>query len=153
MRDKMKLRTISIIAASALALAAMASCGSSEGGGGAAGKALGDGVFAGRSAEDDTGAYGEATITVEGGKITGCEFVTWQKDGTAKGEDYGKINGEISNQDYYDKAQLAVEAMKLYARELVDAQDPKAVDAVSGATNSYGQFVEAVNGALEEAAK
>jgi major membrane immunogen (membrane-anchored lipoprotein) len=54
-----------------------------------------DGVFVGKSAEDDTGAYGEVTITIADGEIADCAFVTWQADGTVKGEDYGKVNGEI----------------------------------------------------------
>jgi major membrane immunogen (membrane-anchored lipoprotein) len=58
---------------------------------------------------------GEVTVTIAAGKIRGCDFVTWQKDGTVKDGDYGKINGEILNRDYYDKAQLAVRAMRKYA--------------------------------------
>jgi major membrane immunogen (membrane-anchored lipoprotein) len=112
--------------------------------------ALKDGVYSGRSSPDDTGAYGEATVTVSGGKIDACDFVTWQKDGTIKGEDYGKVNGEISNRAYYDKAQLAIRAMETYAARYVEKQDLKYVDAVSGATNSYDQFIEAVEEALKK---
>jgi major membrane immunogen (membrane-anchored lipoprotein) len=110
-----------------------------------------DGTYIGKSGEDDRGAYGEVTITIKDGEIAACEFVTWQKDGTIKNENYGKINGEISNQDYYDKAQLAVGAMKQYALTLVEVQAAEDVDAVSGATNSYDQFYEAVSSALDEA--
>jgi major membrane immunogen (membrane-anchored lipoprotein) len=106
--------------------------------------ALADGVYVGRSAADELGAYGEATITMRGGKIIACNFVTWQKDGTTKAENYGKVNGEISNRAFYDKAQLAVRAMKTYADEYVKTQTLKSVDAISGATNSHNQFVEAV---------
>ncbi|MDR1160506.1 MAG: FMN-binding protein, partial [Syntrophomonadaceae bacterium] len=76
-----------------------------------------DGVFTGKSSEDDSGAYGEVTLTIKSGEITDCEFVTWQKDGSIKDEEYGKVNGVIANQDYYDKAQLAVEAMAQYAEQ------------------------------------
>ncbi|MDR1067410.1 MAG: FMN-binding protein [Clostridiales bacterium] len=120
------------------------------------GEASGDiayrsGTYVGISGEDDQGAYGEATVTIDAGKITDCKFVSWQKDGTVKDEDYGKINDEISNQDYYDKAQLAVRAMERYASRLVEVQKPEDVDAVSGATVAYDQFVEAVNNALDKA--
>jgi major membrane immunogen (membrane-anchored lipoprotein) len=64
-----------------------------------------DGAYIGRSGEGNQDAYGEVTITIKDGAITICEFVTWQKDGTIKDENYGKVNGEISNQEYYDKAQ------------------------------------------------
>jgi major membrane immunogen (membrane-anchored lipoprotein) len=110
-----------------------------------------DGVYAGRSGEDDTGAWGEVTITIGAGKISGCEFVTWQRDGTVKDEEYGKINGEIANQVYYDKAQLAVEAMKHYAASYARTGSLNAVEAVSGATIAYNQFLEAVENALEAA--
>ncbi|MDR1956067.1 MAG: FMN-binding protein [Treponema sp.] len=110
-----------------------------------------DGVYTGTSNPDDTGAYGEVSLTVADGKVSRCRFVTWQKDGTIKGEDYGKVNGEISNQDFYDKAQLAVRAMDQYAAQFAEVQDLKRVDAVSGATNSYNQFIEAVEQALEKA--
>jgi major membrane immunogen (membrane-anchored lipoprotein) len=114
---------------------------------------LKDGVYLGRSEADDTGAYGELELTVAGGAVADCRFITWQRDGTVKGEEYGKVNGEISNQAFYDKAQLAVRAMDVYARRYVEVQDLKGVDAVSGATNSYNQFMEAAENALDQAKK
>jgi major membrane immunogen (membrane-anchored lipoprotein) len=110
-----------------------------------------DGTYIGKSGEDDRGAYGEATIVIQDGQISDCQYVTWQKDGTIKDENYGKVNGQISNQDYYDKAQLAVRAMKQYAQKLVEARKLEGVDAISGATIAYDQFREAVNDALDEA--
>jgi major membrane immunogen (membrane-anchored lipoprotein) len=110
-----------------------------------------DGTYSGTSGADDTGAWGEVTVTIKEGRITGCAFTTYQKDGTIKGDDYGKVNGEISNRAYYDKAQLAVRAMQTYAEELSVKQKLKAVDAISGATIAYTQFNEAVLMALENA--
>jgi major membrane immunogen (membrane-anchored lipoprotein) len=110
-----------------------------------------DGTYTGRSGPDENGAFGEVTITIAGGKISDCRFVTWQKDGSIKDENYGKKNGEISNQSYYDKAQLAVAAMEKYARDLSRAGKPDDVEAVSGATIAYDQFREAVEEALETA--
>jgi major membrane immunogen (membrane-anchored lipoprotein) len=110
-----------------------------------------DGIYSGRSAEDDTGAWGEVTIAIADGAVSACDFITREKDGTIKGEDYGKINGVIASQDYYDKAQLAVRAMEQYAREYVEKQRLKDIDAVSGATIAYDQFNEAVGYALEQA--
>jgi major membrane immunogen (membrane-anchored lipoprotein) len=111
-----------------------------------------NGTFSGRSSTDDTGAWGEVTVAIQDGKIIGCTFVTYEKSGTVKGADYGKVNGEISNRAFYDKAQLAVRAMRTYAKELPLKQDLKAVDAISGATIAYNQFNEAVLMALEDAA-
>jgi major membrane immunogen (membrane-anchored lipoprotein) len=131
----------------AIVLASVLSgCGGSD-----AAESYTDGVYTGVSSEDDMGAYGEVSIMIEGGAVAACTFVTWQKDGTVKGEDYGKVNGEISNQDYYDKAQLAVRAMKQYADAFAELGDVNEVDAVSGATNSHGQFLEAVADALDKA--
>jgi major membrane immunogen (membrane-anchored lipoprotein) len=118
---------------------------------GCGGGAYKDGVYTGKSGEDDTGAWGEVTVTIGAGKVSGCEFVTRQKDGAIKDKEYGKINGEISNQAYYDKAQLAVEAMKKYAADYARTGNLKDVEAVSGATIAYDQFLEAVENALETA--
>jgi len=116
-------------------------------------KRLADGVYTAMSEADDTGAWGEVTLTVAGGKVAGVEFVTRQKDGTPKGEDYGKVNGEVSNQAFYDKAQVAVRAMKRYAARLAETGRLEDVDAVSGATISHGQFLEAAGRALDAAAR
>jgi major membrane immunogen (membrane-anchored lipoprotein) len=112
-----------------------------------------DGVYTGRSGRDDTGAWGEVTITITGQRVTGCRFITRQKDGTIKDENYGKVNGEISNQDYYDKAQLAVRAMEHYAMMYRETGDLKKVDAIGGATIAFDQFTEAVELALKNAKK
>ena len=112
-----------------------------------------DGSYTGKSDPDDDGSLGEVTLVITDGKITACAFVTRQKDGSVKDENYGKINGEISNQSYYEKAQLAVEAMKKYAADISRAGDLDGVEAVSGATIAYNQFTEAVEEALEQAAK
>jgi major membrane immunogen (membrane-anchored lipoprotein) len=128
----------------ALTIANLSACG---------GVSYKDGVFAGKSDEDEDGAFGEITVTVENSEITDCRFVTWQKDGSLKDEDYGKVNGEISNRDFYDKAQLAVKAMAQYAEQLKQTQKLSDVEAVSGATVSHGQFLEAAQYALAQARK
>ncbi|MDR3200954.1 MAG: FMN-binding protein [Spirochaetales bacterium] len=120
---------------------------------GCAAAAYTDGEYTGISGKDDKGAYGEVTITIKDGKVADCRFVTYQKDGTIKGENYGKVNGTISNQDYYEKAQLAIRAMAQYEREYNQSKDLDKVNAVSGATNSYDQFIEAVENALAAARK
>ncbi len=139
-------KTIFLLLIAILTLGLLAGCGKASDS-----PAYKDGTYTGKSGQDDRGAYGEATVTIAGNKITDCKYVTWQSDGSIKDEEYGKVNGEISNRDYYDKAQLAVKAMQQYARELVKVQKPEAVDAISGATIAHGQFVEAVKSALKEA--
>ncbi len=93
------------------------------------------------------------TITVKDNAITACEFKTYEENGTLKGDDYGKIDGEIKNQDYYNKAQKAIKGSEEYAKRIIGKINPADVDSISGATFSYNQFVDAVNDALDKAAE
>jgi major membrane immunogen (membrane-anchored lipoprotein) len=142
MKNRRNVFGVFLLAAALLALAA--GCGK---------KVYKDGVYTGKSGADDKGAWGEITITISGGRVTGCDFLTRQKDGTIKGEDYGKVNGEISNQEFYNKAQLAVRAMEQYARIFRETGELRKVDAVSGATIAFNQFNEAADEALQKAEK
>ena len=111
-------------------------------------------VYEGLEDEDgDEGGdgYGVVTITVKDNVITDCAFTTYMTDGTVKDEEYGKKDGEIANQDYYNKAQRAVKASQNYAEQLAAKGDLKEVDAISGATISYDEFKEAVRLALKQA--
>ena len=142
-----------IAAAAVMALSALASCGSAP-------VSYNDGTYEARSAEyinddgsEDGNGYGIVKITISGGAISDCTFTTYELDGTEKGEDYGKKQGSIANKDFYNKAQKAVGACEKYAEELVLSGDPKSVDAISGATINYGQFVEAAENALAQAVK
>ena len=101
----------------------------------------------------DGDGYGEVSLTISGGVITDCSFSTFQLNGDPKDEEYGKEGGVIANQDYYNKAQRAVQACDQYAQELVEAGELKGVDAISGATINYNQFQDAVKDALRQAAE
>ncbi|MCR4751861.1 MAG: FMN-binding protein [Eubacterium sp.] len=102
--------------------------------------------------EDEGGeGYGVVSITIKDNKIVGCEFTTYMPDGTVKDEEYGKKDGEIANQDYYNKAQRAVKGSQNYAEQLTEKGDLKEVDAITGATISYNEFNEAVELALKQA--
>ncbi len=111
-------------------------------------------VYEGLEDEDNLSGgdgYGVVTITIRDNVITDCAFTTYMTDGTVKGEDYGKQNGEIANQDYYNKAQRAVRASQNYAEQLAAKGRIEDVDAISGATISYQEFQEAVRSALKQA--
>ena len=137
----------------ALGLLLLAGCGGSD--------KYADGVYTAQSSvyealEDDEGdaggdGYGVVTITISDNKIVDCEFTTYMTDGTVKDEEYGKKDGEIANQDYYNKAQRAVQASQNYAEQLAAKGDIGEVDAISGATISYDEFKEAVRQALKQA--
>ena len=108
-------------------------------------------VYEGLEDEDgDEGGdgYGVVTITVKDNVITDCEFTTYMTDGTVKDEEYGKKEGEIANQDYYNKAQRAVKASQNYAEQLAAKGDLKEVDAISGATITSKAVAEGVSAAL-----
>ena len=117
-----------------------------------------DGTYTGKSAvytgdeEGNGNGYGEGTITVKDNKITACKFKTYEENGTFKGDDYGKIDGEIKNQDYYNKAQKAIKGSEAYAEAIIGKIKPDEVDSISGATFSYNQFTDAVLDALDKAA-
>ncbi len=114
-----------------------------------------DGTYTGRSAdreadEDGNGAgYGEVQITVKDNKITECTFKTYELDGTLKDETYG---ADLTKENRL-KAQKAVQSADKYADFLVKSGSLDGVDAISGATISYGEFKEAVNNALSKAAE
>lgn len=117
-----------------------------------------DGVYTGRSeifeSEDGTdngNGYGEVTITISNGIISECTYLTYEVDGTLKDEDYGKENGVIANKDYYNKAQKANAACAEYASMLVANGSLDGIDAISGATINYNEFLEAVDNALKQA--
>lgn len=118
-----------------------------------------DGTYEGKSSvyetgdgEEDAGSgYGVVKLTIKDNKITACEFNTYEEDGTLKDDDYGKKDGEIANQDFYNKAQKAQKACAEYAKALVEKNAPEQVDVISGATVNNTEFLEAVYDALDKA--
>lgn len=149
---KTKRKAAALLAAAALALSlALSACGSSD-------VSYKDGTYTGQSSvyinddgTDEGNGYGVVEITIEDGKIVDATYQTYEEDGTLKGEDYGKIDGSVSNRDYYNKAQKAVAAASEYAKMLVENGSLDGIDAISGATVNYNNFVEAVNNALDQA--
>ncbi|RLP11920.1 FMN-binding protein [Propionibacterium australiense] len=113
---------------------------------------MSDGTYTGQSNEDDQGSVGTVTITVEGGRIIEASYETVESDGTVKDENYGKdSSGEIANAEYYQRAQAAVASYEQYSAALVEAQDPTAVDTISGATVAHSQFLQAALRAVYQA--
>ena len=111
-----------------------------------------DGVYKAVSGiKDDRGGNAEVTITVKDGKIVDCEFLSYDKDGTLKGEDYGKTDGVIKNAGLYKIAQNAIKNAAKYGPKLVETQRLEEVDAIAGATVSYELFENVVGIALKEA--
>ena len=108
-------------------------------------------VFENDDGTDDGNGYGVVSVTISGGKITDCSFLTYEADGKLKDEDYGKEDGRIANKDYYNKAQKANAACAEYASLLVQNGQLDGIDAISGATINFKEFKEAVGLALKQA--
>lgn len=146
----MKRKVLPLLLAAGMLLTAGCGSASYKDGTYTAQSAVYEGLFDEEGDEGGDG-YGVVTVTVRDNKIVACEFTTYTTDGTVKGEDYGKQNGEIANQDYYNKAQRAVKASANYAEQLAAKGELDQVDAISGATISYNEFREAVREALKQA--
>ncbi len=148
----MKKKTATALAAAALTVISLAGCG----GGGKA--SYRDGTYTARSEvyENDDGSedgngYGEVTITIRDNAIVDCVYKTYEPDGTLKDENYGKKSGGVANRDYFNKAQKAVAACDEYASQLIANGMLDGIDAISGATINYNEFVDAVTQALDQA--
>lgn len=107
-----------------------------------------DGSYHGVSSNDDWGGRVEADITIENGMIVAAELHNIDKDNNEKGEDYGKDTG---NPGLIKIAQDAIKNAQDYPKQLVSTNDIEQVEVISGATNSYDLFKEAVNNALSQA--
>ena len=108
-----------------------------------------DGTYTAESSRDDKLGYSRLTLKIENHKITEAEFEGVDLFGNVKDENYGSL---LSAGDY-KKAQTAVKGIRSYPKQLVETQDLSKVDAISGASVSYGQFVETARRALSEAAR
>ena len=110
-----------------------------------------DGTYTAESSLDDKLGKSILTLTIKDKKIVSAEFEGYDLFGNVKDEDYGSLTGKDSAD--YKKAQIAVKAIKTYPAQLVETQDLRKVDAISGASISYSQFVETATSALNEATK
>ena len=111
-----------------------------------------EGTYTVESSRDDKLGYSTLKLVIENHKITQAEFTGIDLFGNVKDEEYGALISGKDSADY-KKAQIAVKANSEYAKQLVNTQSLEKVDAISGATISYNQFVETVNKAVDEAKK
>ena len=162
---KNKLWKLSVLATALVVCLAFTACGGGESSGSgsapAAADASGtsgsyaDGTYEGRSSDfeaDESGngaGYGQVQIEIKDGSIASCTFTLYELDGTVKDETYG---ADLSKENRL-KAQKAVQSADKYASMLVENGSLSGVDAISGATISHNEFIEAVNDALSKAAQ
>lgn len=107
-----------------------------------------DGIYIVESSLDENIGKSVLTLTIRDKKIIAAEFAGYDLFGKLKDENYGSLASTVAD---YQKAQAAVDAMKIYPAKLVETQDLSKVDAISGATISYNQFVETTKRAVEVA--
>ena len=111
-----------------------------------------DGTYkATSSIKDEWGGSAEVEIVVKDGKITSCVFNSYEEDGKLKDADYGKVDGVIKNMGLYKIAQNAVSQSNKYGELLVKSQNIEKLDALSGATVSFGLFKDAVEQVMKQA--
>ena len=109
---------------------------------------LKDGTYKLVSEADKRGWHVEFTIVVEGGKIKSSDYDNLNKDGKRKSED------EAYEKQMKDKMGTGTaEYFKAYNIGLVEKQNPKDVEVVSGATQAHTSFVEYANKLIEAAQK
>ena len=95
-------------------------------------------TYTAKSEEDAYGSSAELTVTYdEKGNISEVQWKEYSY-GELKDEQYGKEAGD----EAYEKAQSALKASRGYAETLLNTGDIDKVEAVSGATTSYGLFVQ-----------
>jgi major membrane immunogen (membrane-anchored lipoprotein) len=97
---------------------------------------LEDGVYTGRSDEDERGGYGEISITIANEKITEVEYTEYTGDGEVKSAENGYE---------YEEALKAFEELP---KQLVESQDVDEIDDYSGATGTTDKFRTAAKRAL-----
>ena len=106
-----------------------------------------DGTYHGESAKDERGGLVNVDISVKDNKIESCTMQNIDGDGKEKDESYG----QSQNEGLYKIAQQAINLAKSYPDILVEKGSPEGVDVISGATETYKQFIEACNNALADA--
>ncbi|NLB43045.1 MAG: FMN-binding protein, partial [Clostridiales bacterium] len=98
---------------------------------------LADGVYTGKTEADERGSFGEAKITIAGGKITEAEYVEYMEEGKPKSKENGY------------EYETALESFEALSNELVEKQNIDEVDDYTGATGTTDKFREAVKEALK----
>ena len=108
---------------------------------------LNDGVYTAKSSTHTLLGHSEITLTIKDHRITDVQFAGYTIDGRLKEADYG----DDKDSTLQKKAKIAVKAMQSYAEQLKEKQSLDEVDAVTGATVSYEQFMESAQIALKSA--
>ncbi|MCI8657509.1 MAG: FMN-binding protein [Oscillospiraceae bacterium] len=132
-------RILSFVLALLLA-ASLTACGSET--------ALQDGYYTAQAAEYSHGWKEYITIMVKGGSIVSVEYNAENPSGFIKSWDNAYMQNMLHTSGTYPN-----EYTRFYAAQLLERQEADRIDALSGATSSYGSFQKLAAAVLEQARK
>ena len=107
-----------------------------------------DGYYTARAAEYNFGWKEYITIMVKGGSIVSVEYNAENPSGFIKSWDNAYMQNMLHTSGTYPN-----EYTRFYAAQLLERQEADRIDALSGATSSYGSFQKLAAAVLEQARK
>lgn len=110
--------------------------------------ALKDGYYTAQAAEYVHGWREYITIMVKGGSIVSVEYNAENSSGFIKSWDNAYMQ-----MMFHAKGTYPNEYTRYYAGQLLEGQGEEAIDALTGATTSYGSFQKLITAVLEQARK
>lgn len=108
--------------------------------------ALQDGYYTAQAAEFSHGWKEYITIMVKGGEIVSVEYNAENASGFVKSWDNTYMQAMLHGAGTYPN-----EYTRFYAGQLLDGQGEGEVDALTGATSSYGSFQKLAAAVIEQA--
>jgi len=109
---------------------------------------LQDGYYTAQAAEFSHGWKEYITILVKGGSIISVEYNAENASGFIKSWDNAYMQNMLHTSGTYPN-----EYTRFYAAQLLERQEADRIDALSGATSSYGSFQKLAAAVLEQARK
>ncbi len=131
-------RILSLSLAFFLSAALFAGCGEKTG--------LMDGYYTATAAEFSHGWKEYLTIMVKGGSIVSVEYNAQNPSGFIKSWDNAYMQNMLHSNGTYPN-----EYTRYYAVQLLENQNKDGIDALSGATSSYGSFQKLAEAVLKQA--
>ena len=133
-------RILAILVALLLMAPLMTACGNQEG--------LQDGYYTAQASEFSHGWKEYITILVKGGSIVSVEYNAENASGFIKSWDNTYMQNMLHSNGTYPN-----EYTRYYANQLLEGQGEGGIDAITGATSSYGSFQILAQAVLEQARK
>lgn len=135
------MKRIASIVLALLVTGFLTACGSGQAG-------LQDGYYTAQAAEYSHGWKEYITIMVKGGSIVSVEYNAENPSGFIKSWDNAYMQNMLHTSGTYPN-----EYTRFYAAQLLERQEADRIDALSGATSSYGSFQKLAAAVLEQARK